>query len=288
MKIAIQGIKGSFHHIVAQQYFSEVENLVECKSFSQVTQLVASDQVDYGVLAIENSIAGAILPNYTLIDEEQITIAGEHYLNVQLNLMAVEGQKMEDIKEVHSHPMALLQCRAFFKAYPHIRLVEATDTASVAKRIADGSLQGIAAVGSEIAAKKYDLEILTSRIQTVKENQTRFVIVEKKESKNTSLPNKASIKFALEHIKGGLGDVLVSIASNRVNLTKIQSLPVIENPWEYEFFADLVFDEYNDFKNAMIDIKDKVHSYKILGEYTQNKSKIDINIKLEEGNYGKH
>ena len=288
MKIAIQGIKGSFHHIVAQQYFSEIENLVECKSFSQVTQLVASDQVDYGVLAIENSIAGAILPNYTLIDEEQITIAGEHYLNVQLNLMAVAGQKMEDIKEVHSHPMALLQCRAFFKAYPHIRLVEATDTASVAKRIADGSLQGIAAVGSEIAAKKYDLEILTSRIQTVKENQTRFVIVEKKESKNTSLPNKASIKFALEHIKGGLGDVLVSIASNRVNLTKIQSLPVIENPWEYEFFADLVFDEYNDFKNAMIDIKDKVHSYKILGEYRQNKSKIDINIKLEEGNYGKH
>ncbi len=288
MKIAIQGIKGSFHHIVAQQYFSEVENLVECKSFSQVAQLVASDQVDYGVLAIENSIAGAILPNYTLIDEEQITIAGEHYLNVQLNLMAVAGQKMEDIKEVHSHPMALLQCRAFFKAYPHIRLVEATDTASVAKRIADGSLQGIAAVGSEIAAKKYDLEILTSRIQTVKENQTRFVIVEKKESKNTSLPNKASIKFALEHIKGGLGDVLVNIASNRVNLTKIQSLPVIENPWEYEFFADLVFDEYNDFKNAMIDIKDKVHSYKILGEYRQNKSKIDINIKLEEGNYGKH
>ncbi len=288
MKIAIQGIKGSFHHIVAQQYFSEVENLVECKSFSQVSQLVASDQVDYGVLAIENSIAGAILPNYALIDEDQITIAGEHYLNVQLNLMAVEGQKIEDIKEVHSHPMALLQCRAFFKAYPHIRLVEATDTASVAKRIADGSLQGIAAVGSEVAANKYNLEILTSRIQTVKENQTRFVIVEKKESKNSSLPNKASIKFALEHIKGGLGDVLVSIASNRVNLTKIQSLPVIENPWEYEFFADLVFEEYNDFKNAMIDIKDKVHSYKILGEYRQNKSKIDINIKLEEGNYGKH
>ncbi|MGB0777755.1 MAG: prephenate dehydratase [Flavobacteriaceae bacterium] len=271
MKVAIQGIRGSFHHIVADDYFQDQIDLVECMSFAAIPELICNGEVSYGVMAIENSIAGAILPNYALIDEHNLAIAGEYYLNVQHNLLALKGQDIMDIKEVHSHPMALLQCRSFFKAYPHIKLVEDTDTADVAKRIQEKQLKGIAAIASELAAQEYGLEVLAPAIQTVKENQTRFVIVEARESKYNSLPNKASIKFGLEHRKGGLGEVLLEIAENNVSLTKIQSLPVIENPWEYEFFADLIFDNYHDFKNALIGIKPKVSGYKILGEYIQNK-----------------
>ena len=272
MKIAIQGTKGSFHHIVASQYFGASADLVECMSFRDMPQLIVNGEVSFGVMAIENSIAGAILSNYALIDEHNLAIAGEVYLNIQHNLLALEGQGIELIKEVHSHPMALLQCRKFFADYPHKKLVEAEDTAQVAKRIHKEQLRGVAAIGSALAAEPYSLEILASNIQTVKDNQTRFVVLEAKESKNDRLPNKASIKFGLEHVKGGLGDVLVEIASNNVSLTKIQSLPIIENPWEYEFFADLIFEEYNDYKNALIGISNKVHGVKILGEYIQNKS----------------
>lgn len=271
MKIAIQGIRGSFHHIVAQNYFGKDITLVECLSFSEIPDLIISGEVDYGIMAIENSIAGAILSNYSLIDENNLAIAGEYYLNIQHNLMSLASQDLSEISEVRSHPMALLQCRKFFKNHPHIKLVEDVDTADVAKRIEEKSIKGVGAIASELAAEEYNLEIIESSIQTVKENQTRFVILEGKESKNEFLPNKSSIKFGLEHRKGGLGDVLTRIAANNVSLTKIQSLPVIDNPWEYEFFADLIFENFNDYRNALIDIKDEVKSYKILGEYKQNK-----------------
>jgi prephenate dehydratase len=271
MKIAIQGIKGSFHHIVAQNFFQEDIELIECDSFTQIPVLIETGKADYGIMAIENSIAGAILANYTLIDEYDLAVCGEYYLNIQHNLMSLPGQELSDIKEVYSHPMALLQCRKFFRDYPDIKLVEDVDTADAAKRIKEEQRKGVAAIASGLAAELYQLENLEESIQTVKDNQTRFVVLEAKESKNDCLPNKASIKFGLQHQTGQLGEVLSKIAENKVSLTKIQSLPVIENPWEYEFFADLIFENYNDYKNALIDIKNMVKSHKVLGEYQQNR-----------------
>ncbi|MDO6737898.1 prephenate dehydratase [Wenyingzhuangia sp. 2_MG-2023] len=271
MKIAIQGIKGSYHHIVAENYFGAEIELVECMTFVEMPDIVLRNEVDYAVMAIENSIAGAILPNYALIDESDLTIVGEYYLGINHNLMALPGQKIEDIKKVHSHPMALLQCRSFFKDYPHIKLIEDVDTADVAKRIQENKLSKIGAIASSKAAEIYELNIVAEEIQTIKKNYTRFVIVQKKEVLREVTATKASLKFVLKHESGSLGEVLMLLANHKVNLSKIQSLPIIDCPWEYAFFADLVFEDYQEYKNAISDIRSKVSSLKILGEYKDNK-----------------
>jgi prephenate dehydratase len=271
MKIAIQGIKGSFHHIVAENYFGEDVELMECMTFSEMPDLVLNESVDAAVMAIENSIAGAILPNYALIDEADLEVSGEYYLPIHQNFMALKGQGMKDIQAVYSHPMALLQCRKFLRDYPHITLIEDKDTAEVAKRIHDNSLKGIGAIASVLAAEIYDLEILAPEIQTIKDNHTRFVIVQKKGNSPVQHPTKASLKFVLKDKSGSLGEVLMELAKHKVNLSKIQSLPIIDKPWEYAFFADLVFDDFQEYKNALQDIKAKVSSCKVLGEYKKNK-----------------
>lgn len=270
MKIAIQGIKGSYHHIVAENYFGANNELIECMTFGEMPELVLNESVDVAVMAIENSIAGAILPNYALIDESDLVVSGEYFLPIHHNFMALGGQDISDIKEVYSHPMALLQCRKFFRQYPHIHLIEDKDTADVAKRIRDKQLKGVGAIASTLAAEIYDLSILASEIQTVKDNHTRFVIVEKKGKDLIEFPTKASLKFVLEDQSGSLGEVLMELAKHKVNLSKIQSLPIIEKPWEYAFFADLVFSDYIEYKNALKDIKAKVSSCKVLGEYKKN------------------
>tara|TARA_B100000809_G_scaffold266920_1_gene333009 strand:- start:4301 stop:5113 length:813 start_codon:yes stop_codon:yes gene_type:complete len=270
MKIAIQGIRGSYHHIVAEKYFGEHNEMDECMTFAEMPEKVLSESVDIAVMAIENSIAGAILPNYALIDEADLNVVGEYYLPIHHNLMALKGQRISDIKEVYSHPMALLQCRKFFRQYPHINLIQDKDTADVAKRINDQQLKGIAAIASNLAAEIYKLDVLASEIQTVKDNHTRFVIVEKKGKYLVEFPTKASIKFVLEDHSGSLGEVLMELAKHKVNLSKIQSLPIIEKPWEYAFFADLVFTDYMEYKNALNDIRTKVSSCKVLGEYKKN------------------
>ncbi|MGY5351707.1 prephenate dehydratase [Wenyingzhuangia sp. IMCC45533] len=271
MKIAIQGIKGSFHHIVAENYFGSDIELVECMTFAEMPDVILSGQADYAVMAIENSIAGAIIPNYTLIDESDLTIVGEYYLEIHQNLMALNGQGIEDIKKVHSHPMALLQCRSFFKDYPHIKLIEDVDTADVAKRIQENQLKKIGAIASNRAAEIYELNLVAEQIQTIKKNYTRFVIVQRKEKSLNTKATKASLKFVLKDKSGSLGEVLMVLADHKVNLSKIQSLPIIDRPWEYAFFADLIFDDYQEYKNAMVDIRHKVSSLKILGEYKDNK-----------------
>jgi prephenate dehydratase len=271
MKIAIQGIKGSYHHIVAENYFGKNIDLDECMTFGEMPDLVMNGSVDAAVMAIENSIAGAILPNYALLDESSLSMTGEYYLPIHHNLMGLKGQKIEDIKAVYSHPMALLQCRKFFRKYPHIQLIEDKDTADVAKRIDDKQLKGVGAIASTLAAETYNLEIISSEIQTIKDNHTRFMIVQKKEKALEETPTKASIKFVLHDHSGSLGEVLVELAKHKVNLSKIQSLPIIDAPWEYAFFADLVFDDYQEYKNALNDIKAKVSSCKVLGEYKKNK-----------------
>jgi prephenate dehydratase len=277
MKIAIQGIKGSFHHIVALQYFGEAVEMVECMSFTEIPVLLNKGSVDAAVMAIENSLAGSILPNYALIDEYNLAIEGEVHLPIHHNLMGLEGQTLNDIKEVWSHPMALLQCRNFFRNHPNIKLVEETDTAEVAQRIQQQQLKGIAAIASKKAAEIFNLNIIESEIQTRKQNYTRFFILKKR---NGSLPNggvrnKASLKFITHHQTGSLAEVLNVFAGFKMNLSKIQSLPIIDQPWNYAFFADVIFDDYEHYQKAMEHISEKTSSLKILGEYKQSKRKHD-------------
>ncbi|MFM7894602.1 MAG: prephenate dehydratase domain-containing protein, partial [Flavobacterium sp.] len=177
IKVAIQGIQGSFHHQVAHRYFGDAIGLDECSSFRDVVNSLKTSQSDKAIMAIENSIAGAILPNYALIDSYDLHIIGEYFLDIHMNLMVLPGQKIEDIKEVHSHPIALLQCANFFSQYPHIKLVESSDTAITAKRIQENQLKGIGALGGPVASEIYNLEIIADGIHTVKSNKTRFVVL---------------------------------------------------------------------------------------------------------------
>jgi len=277
MKIAIQGIKGSFHHIVANKYFGEDIELVECMSFTEIPTLLNEDKVDSAIMAIENSIAGAILPNYSLIDEFDLSIEGEVYINIHHHLMALKGQKISDIKEVWSHPMALLQCRKFFRNRPEIKLIEDKDTAEVAKRIQDNKIKGVAAVASKMAAEMYDLEIIEDDIQTIKNNSTRFFVLKKNNdspyhpSKLGSVKDKASVKFVTKHDAGSLAEILDIFGKHDLNLTKIQSLPIIDKPWSYAFFIDLVIDDFVLYKNALHLISKKVTHLEVLGEYHQNR-----------------
>ena len=271
-KIAIQGIKGSFHHQVVKEYFSENVEIDECLSFEELIDSLLSGKSDQAVMAIENSIAGPIIPNYALIDKNNLHIIGEHYLNIQQNLIALKGQKIEDIKEVHSHPMALLQCMDFLKQYPNIKLVEDKDTAETARRIQEKQLTGIAAIASVTASEMYDLDIIASSIQTIKNNMTRFVIIKKQ---NSFLPeseiNRASVKFELDHKRGSLAAVLNVMSDCKLNLTKIQSLPKIETPWKYSFFVDVTFEKYEDFAKAKALLNIMAEYFKVLGEYKNTK-----------------
>lgn len=266
--IAIQGIKGSFHHEVAQRYFSDQTEVVECMSFDSTVESLQKADSDFIVMALENSIAGSIIPNYALIDTHNLAIIGEHYLDIQHNLLVLGGQSISDITEVHSHPMALLQCKVFFKQYPHIKLVEAKDTADVAKQISEQNIKGIAAIASKNAAELYGLNILAESIQTIKHNETRFVIV-KREDDNLEKDevNKASLKFELDHKRGSLAAILNVLSDCKLNLTKIQSLPKIETPWKYAFFVDVTFVSYKDYEKAKSILMLMAENLKVLGEY---------------------
>ncbi len=271
-KVAIQGIKGSFHHKVAQDFFSEDVEVIDCNSFQDlVNHLIKGDATD-AVMAIENSIAGSIIPNYALLDHHNLNIEGERYLAISQNLMVMPGQKLDDIHEVWSHPMALLQCKEFFKDKEHIRLVEDDDTAGAAKRIADGNLKGIGAIAGTTAASIYGLDVIAHDIQTIKDNSTRFFILNTNGRTEADVPDKASVKFLTDHKRGSLAAVLNVMSDCRLNLTKIQSLPVIETPWKYSFFVDVTFEDYADFEKAKKLLDIMAQEFKILGEYKNRKS----------------
>ena len=269
LNIGIQGIKGSYHHIASESYFNENFNLRECLTFDHLVNEIEKSEIDMGVMAIENSIAGSIIPNYALIDQNNLLIVGEVYFKINHNLMALNGQNINQINEVFSHPMALLQCKSFFNEYPHIRLVESDDTAYEARRISKNNLKGVAAVASIEAAKYYNLNVLFKSIQTIKNNITRFVIIQKR----TNQPiidniNKASLKFILDDKRGSLAAVLNAISDCKLNLTKIQSLPVIEKPGKYAFFIDLIFDDINNYLKAKKILSIMASHFKVLGEYS--------------------
>lgn len=266
--IAIQGIKGSFHHQVALEYFHEEVSVDECLSFEDLIKSIMTNKSSLAIMAIENSIAGSIIPNYALIDKNDLHIIGEHYMSIHQNLMTLKGQKIKDIQEVHSHPMALLQCMEFLKEHPHIKLVEDKDTAETARRIHHNQLKGIAAIASKTASEMYDLEILAPEIQTINNNMTRFVILSKQntDKENTNI-NKASLKFELDHKRGSLAAVLNVMSDCKLNLTKIQSLPKIETPWMYSFFVDVTFEDYQDYAKAKALLEIMAKYFKVLGEY---------------------
>ena len=267
-KIAIQGIKGSNHHIVALNYYGKNIDLQECLSFDVLVESLLNNHSNQAIMAIENTIAGSIIPNYALIDNHNLHIAGEQYLNIHHHLLALPNQTISDITEVYSHPMALLQCKEFFKKHRHIKLVEDIDTADVAKRISEKKIIGIAAIAPKIAAEIYNLSIIEDEIQTIKNNATRFVILQTEKPQNgIDQINKASLKFELDHKRGSLAAMLNVMSDCKLNLTKIQSLPKIETPWKYAFFTDVTFDKYEDYKKAKAIIEIMATDFKILGEY---------------------
>ncbi|MCX2719137.1 prephenate dehydratase [Lentiprolixibacter aurantiacus] len=268
MQIAIQGIKGSNHHQVVREYFGDDTTLVECLTFHELVDQLLLGKADKGVMAIENSIAGSIIPNYALVYQNNLHIIGEHYLNIHHHLMALPGQTLNDIKEVRSHPMALLQCREYLKTQGHIKMVEDFDTAETARQIQQNQWKGIAAIAPGVAADLYDLEILASDIQTIKNNATRFIVIK---TKNKVLSeeeiNKASVRFITDHKRGSLATVLNVMSDCNLNLTKIQSLPIIETPWKYAFFVDVTFDKYEYFAKAKSLLHIMSEDFKVLGEY---------------------
>ena len=253
---------------MAREYFGDDIDLVECLSFHALVDKLLNKEADKGVMAIENSIAGSIIPNYALVNGNNLHIIGEHYLNIHHNLMVLNGQKITDVSEVRTHPMALLQCREFLKTQPHIKMVEDVDTAETAKCIQEKKLKGVAAIAPKVAAELYGLEIIAPEIQTIKNNATRFIIVK---TKNKELPkeeiNKASVRFLTDHKRGSLATVLNVMSDCNLNLTKIQSLPIIETPWKYSFFVDVTFDDYDHFAKAKSLLEIMAEEFKVLGEY---------------------
>jgi prephenate dehydratase len=268
LKVAIQGIKGSNHHQVAEEFFGADIELVECLSFHGLVDMLLSKKADKGVMAIENSIVGSILPNYSLVYENNLHIIGEHYLNIHHNLMVLNGQKLSDIKEVRSHPMALLQCREYLKKQTHIKMVEDVDTAETARQIQENQLKEVAAIAPKAAAELFDLEIIAPDIQTIKNNATRFIVIK---TRNKTLPkeeiNKASMRFITDHKRGSLATVLNVMSDCNLSLTKIQSLPIIKTPWKYAFFVDVTFDSYEHYSKAKSLLEIMSEDFKTLGEY---------------------
>ena len=275
MKIAIQGIKGSFHHLVALNYFGPTVDIVECNTFQEIIDRLNQKEVERGVMALENSIAGSILPNYALIDNSNMHVIGEYNFSIDHNLMCFENQTLKDINEVHSHPMALLQCKEFFNDYDHISLVEATDTAKVAQLISEKKLKGIAAIASKEAAKTYNLNVISESIQTINNNVTRFVILKNNlEPFKKEFYNKASLKFILDHQRGSLAAILNVLSDCLLNLTKIQSLPVIKTPGKYAFFVDVKFENTDFFQKAVSILKIMALEFKIIGQYLEYKNNV--------------
>lgn len=266
-RIAVQGIKGSFHEDAATRYFKEKIKVVECKSFTSVCQLVDRDEVDYAVMAIENSIAGSLLKNYQLIRDYHLRIIGEIYLHIQLNLMAVSGVKLKDITDIYSHPVAIQQCVEYLEKYfPNVELHEGIDTAGAAKLISEQQTGNAAAIGNLRSAELYKLEVLETGIETIKKNYTRFLILSK-HGNPTEKANKASLSFEVGHFYGALARVLNIFAEHEINLAKIQSVPIIGKPNEYSIHVDIEWDDSVKYNKALHQVLKKASSLAILGEY---------------------
>jgi prephenate dehydratase len=269
-KVAIQGIRASFHEEAALKYFGENIETIECMSFKQTFDALQNKDADYVVMAIENSIAGSILPNYSLLLNYGFPVVGEIYLPIQLHLMALPGVKFEDVKNVMSHPIAIRQCIDFFDEYPHLNIMESNDTAACAKRIRDEQLTDTVAIANTLAARLYGLDVLERRIESNKKNFTRFLILTNHENVEKKQPNKASLCFQVSNKVGALAKVLNIFAEEGVNMSKIQSMPVLGKRNEYNFYVDIEWDEPRQYDTAIRQILKYTQNFNILGEYQRH------------------
>lgn len=280
-KVAIQGTLGSYHDIAAHEFFRDEEiELICCSTFEDVFQAMEEDSAVLGLLAIENTIAGSLLHNYELLRQSGAQIIGEHKLRISHCIVCLPQDDWQDITEVHSHPIALMQCRQFLSQHPAMKVVEAEDTALSAELISKQALRGQAAICSTAAAKMYGMKILQEGIETNKHNFTRFLVVadawqaDELKSQYRKTLNKSSMVFSLPHQEGSLSQVLSILSFYRINLTKIQSLPIIGREWEYQFYVDVVFDDIIRYKQSIVAIGPLTKELKILGEYEDAKSKV--------------
>ena len=271
-KIAIQGIHGSFHDIASHQYFGGEEiELICCDTFEQVFETVKKDPELLALVAIENTIAGSLLHNYELLRDSNLTIVGEHKLHIEHSLLVMPDEDESDITEVNSHPVALMQCRSFLAGHPGWKVVEVEDTAGAAANISSQQLSHHAAICSKYAAPIYNMKVLYEGIEDNKHNYTRFLVLadpynaDRLRRKEQS--DKSSIVFAVPHESGSLSQVLSILSFYHINLTKIQSLPIIGHEWEYLFYVDLAYDDYNRYTQSIEAIRPLIKNIKILGEY---------------------
>lgn len=276
-RIAIQGVEGSYHDMAAHRYFEDEEiELICCATFEELFEQMARDTKVIGMMAIENTIAGSLLHNYELLRESGLSIVGELKLRISHSIMCLPEDNWEDIKEVNSHPVALAQCRRWLTAHPSMKVVEAEDTAGSAEMINRLKMRGHAAICSKFAAPIYGMKILEEGIETNKHNFTRFLVMcdpwQADELCNPTQSNKSSIVFTLPHNEGSLSQVLSIFSFYRINLTKIQSLPIIGREWEYMFYVDLSYSDYMRYRQSLDAVRPLTKQIKILGEYKDGKS----------------
>jgi prephenate dehydratase len=271
-KVTIQGYEGSFHQVAARQFFGKDVDVVPCATFRDVVRIGEdAKQSDGAVMAMENSIAGSILPNYNLLQKSKLQVIGEVYLSISQNLLVYPGVKLKDIKEVHSHPMAILQCLDYLENHQW-KLVETEDTALSAKHLRQHKSKHIAAIASKLAAQIFDLDVITPDIHTLKNNITRFLImVPAKQKIEIADADKASIYFQTDHSKGILSKVLAKIAQGGANLSKLQSMPIPGSTFKYGFYADIEFEQKKQLDKLLVDLKTMTNSFKVFGVYKKGK-----------------
>ncbi|MDO5481782.1 MAG: prephenate dehydratase [Bacteroidaceae bacterium] len=278
-RIAIQGERGSFHDAASHCYFEGEEiELICCNTFEDVFEEMKKDSNVIAMVAIENTIAGSLLHNYELLRDSGMQIVGEHKLRISHSIMCLPDEGWSDIKEVNSHPVALMQCRDFLKRHSDLKVVEADDTAGAAKDISMKQMKGHAAICSKFAAPLYGMKVLEEGIETNKHNFTRFLVLADpwiaEELSQPSQSNKASIVFSLPHNEGSLSQVLSIFSFYKINLTKIQSLPIIGREWEYMFYIDVMYNDYTRYRQSIDAVRPLTKQLKILGEYKEGKSTI--------------
>ncbi len=272
MKVAIQGIRGSFHDIAAHEYFKgEDIELVCCDTFEGIFAAMKADDTCLGLMAIENTIAGSLLHNYELLRESGMTVIGEHKLHIEHSLLCLPGDDWKSLSEVNSHPVALAQCREFLSHYPALKIVETDDTAGAAARISELRLRGHAAICHAGAAPLYGMKVLQRGIEDNKHNYTRFLALSDPWNadrlRELHTTDKSSIVFTLPHEEGSLSQVLSIFSFYKINLTKIQSLPIIGREWQYLFYIDVTYDDYLRYRQSIDAVRPLIKELKILGEY---------------------
>ncbi|MBR5464964.1 MAG: prephenate dehydratase [Alistipes sp.] len=268
-QVTIQGIAGCFHETAAHRFFGRDIEVIPCESFEVLFERLAQDSSLLGIAAIENTIAGSLLPNHELLSRSRLKIIGEEKIRISHMVCALPGQTLADIEEVRSHPIALMQCGDFLKSMPHARIVERDDTAGSAREIAEGRLPHTAAICGEDAAQLYGLEILARAVETNRHNFTRFLILadEDQVTIDPDTVNKASLRFTLPHTQGSLSKILTVLSFYDINLTKIQSLPIIGREWEYQFYIDVTFDNYVRYRQSVEAVRPLTSDFTVLGEY---------------------